>query len=108
MPSLVLAFCGLLLLGSTAAFLLYVSLLTIVAVVLILAAAMFMFVFGVHVERRRRVSEIPSEEALPQMQGTHTLLGARDGSAHRMEAGVRASRPFTTVPSHMTGSGQKL
>src|SRR5258705_2937475 len=78
MPSLVLAFCGLLLFGSTAAFLLYVSLLTIGAVVLILAAAMFMFLFGVHVERRRRVSEIPSEEALSQMQGTRTLLCARD------------------------------
>jgi cytochrome c biogenesis protein CcdA len=89
-PSLVFAFCGLLLLGTTAAFLLYVSLLSIIAVALILVAVMFMFLLGAHVERRRRVSEIPSEEALPQMQGTHTLLGAKDRSVHRMEAGGRA------------------
>jgi hypothetical protein len=90
MPSLVLAFCGLLLLGSTAAFLLYVSLLSIVAVVLILTAAMFMFLLGVNVERRRRVLEIPSDKTLPQMQGTHTLLGARDRSITSMEARGRA------------------
>ena len=90
MPSLILAFCGLLLLGSTAAFLLYVSLLSIIAVVLILASVMFMFLFGVHMERRRRASEITSEGALSQMQGTHTLLGAQDRSVHRIGAGGRA------------------
>jgi uncharacterized membrane protein len=58
-----------LLLGSTAAFLLYVSLLSIMSVVLIVVAVMFMFLLGVHVERqRRRVSEIPSERTLPQVQ----------------------------------------
>jgi len=82
MTSLALAFCGLLLLGSTAAFLLYVSLLSIISVVLILAAVMFMFLLGVHVERRHRASEIPSEKTLPQMQGPHTLLGARDRSVN--------------------------
>ena len=90
MPSLVLAFCGLLLLGSTAAFLLYVSLLSIISVVLILTAVMFMFLLGAHVERRRRVPEIPSEKTLPQMQGTHTLLGARDRSVTNIEAPGRA------------------
>ena len=89
-PSLVLAFCGFLLLGATAAFLLYVSLLSIIAIVLILVAVMFMFLLGAHVERQRRVSEIHSKEALPQMQGTHTLLGAKDRSAHGIEAGGRA------------------
>jgi hypothetical protein len=93
MPTLVIAFCGLLLFGSTAAFLLYVSLVSIVAVVLILTAAMFMFLFGVHVERRRRISEIPSEEALPAMQGTHTLLGAQDRAVHAPDdAPLGASR----------------
>ena len=85
-PSLVLAFCGLLLLGSTAAFLLYVSLLSIAAVILILATAMFMFVFGLTVERRRRVSEIPSEVALPQMQGAHTLIGSGESTGQPIEA----------------------
>jgi len=74
MPSLVLAFCGMLLLGSTAAFLLYVSLLSIIAVVLILTAVMFMFLLGVHVERRRRVPEIPSEETMPEVQETRSPL----------------------------------
>jgi Flp pilus assembly protein TadB len=93
MPTLILAFCGLLLFGSTAAFLLYVSLLSIVAVVLILAAAMFMFLFGVHFERRRRISEIPSEEALPQMQATHTLLGVQDRAVQESaEAPLGATR----------------
>jgi len=69
MQSLILALCGMLLLGSTVAFLLYVSLLSIMTVVLIVVAVMFMFLFGVYVERqRRRVSEIPSETTLPQMQ----------------------------------------
>jgi hypothetical protein len=77
-------------LGSTTAFLLYVSLLSIISVVLILSAAMFMFLFGVYVERRRRVPEIPSERTLPQMQGTHTLLGARDRSVTNIEAPGRA------------------
>ena len=77
--SLVFAFCGLLLLSSTAAFLLYVSLLSIVSVVLILTAVMFMFLLGVHVERNR-IPEIPSKETPPQMQATHMLLGARDRS----------------------------
>ena len=90
MSSLVLALCGLLLLGSTAAFLLYVSLLSIIAVVLIVIAVMFMFLLGVNVERRRRVQEIPSDKTLPQMQGTHTLLGARDSSMTNMEARGRA------------------
>jgi len=94
MPTLILAFCGLLLFGSTAAFLLYVSLLSIVAVVLILAAAMFMFLFGVHVERRRRVSEIPSEEALPQMQGTHTLLRAQDRAVQDSDEAPLGSTRF--------------
>jgi len=79
--SLILAFCTLLLLGSTVAFLLYVSLLTIMSVVLILVAVMLMFLLGMQVERQRRtVSEIPSEKTLPRMQRTHTLLAARDRS----------------------------
>jgi hypothetical protein len=61
---------------------LYVSLLSIISVVLILTAVMFMFLLGVHVERRNRVPEIPSEKTLPQMQGTHTLLVARDRSVN--------------------------
>ena len=79
--SLILAFCILLLLGSTVAFLLYVSLLTILPVVLILMAVMLMFLLGMQVERhRRRVPEIPSGKTLRHMQGTHTLLDARDRS----------------------------
>ena len=90
MTSVVLAFCGLLLLGSTTAFLLYVSLLSIISVVLILTAVMFMFLLGVHVERRRHVPEIPSEKTLSQMQRTHTLLGARDRSVTNVGALGRA------------------
>ena len=63
-----------LLLGSTAAFLLYVSLLSIIAVVLIVTAVMFMFLLGMHVERRRRVPEIPSEETMPEMQEARGAL----------------------------------
>ena len=89
MRSLILAFCGLLLLGSTVAFLLYVSLLSIISVILILVAVMFMFLLGMHVERRRHSPEIPSDTALPQMQGTQTLLEARDRSVTNI-ARVRA------------------
>ena len=66
-----------LLLGSTVAFLLYVSLLSIIAVVLILTAVMFMFLLGVHVERRRRVSENPSDETMPEVQETRSPLATR-------------------------------
>jgi len=52
-----------LLLGSTAAFLLYVSILSILKVVVILMAVMLMFLLGVQVERQRlRVQEIPSQK----------------------------------------------
>ena len=91
MQSLILGFCGLLLLGSTAAFLLYVSLLSILAVVLILVSVMLTFLLGIHVERQRHpVPEIPSEKKLPQMQGTHTLLDARDRSVTDIATRVRA------------------
>jgi hypothetical protein len=73
MHSSILAFCLLLWLGSTVAFLLYVSLLSILSVVLILVAVMLMFLLGMQAERwRRRVPGIPSEETMPQVQGTHT------------------------------------
>jgi len=63
MRSPILAFCGMLLLGSTAAFLLYVSILSILTVVVVLMAAMLMFLLGVQVERQRlRVQEIPPEK----------------------------------------------
>jgi hypothetical protein len=67
-----------LLLGSIGAFLLYVSVLSILTVVLILAAAMFMFVLGAEVEKRRRsVSEIPSKETVREVQETRTPLDVR-------------------------------
>lgn len=82
MRSLILAFCGLLLLGSTVAFLLYVSLLSILSVVLILLAAMLMFLLGMRAERqRRRVPAIPSEETMRCVQGTHTAPDTRRRSA---------------------------
>ena len=88
--SLILAFC-ILLLGSTVAFFLYVSLLSILSVVLILLAVMLMFLLGMQVERqRRRVPEIPSEKTLPHMQGTHTLLDARDRSVTQTQVSLRA------------------
>ncbi len=75
MRVLILAFCGMLLVGSTAAFLLYVSILSILSVVVTLSGMMFMFVLGIYVERKRsRVREIPSESAVPRMQGAHTQL----------------------------------
>jgi Flp pilus assembly protein TadB len=76
MRVLILAFCGLLLLGSAAAFLLYVSILSILTVVVILMAAMLMFVLGVQVEKqRRRVPEIPPEEIMPPVQETRAPFG---------------------------------
>jgi len=63
------------LLGSVGAFLLYVSILSILTVGVILMAAMFMFVIGVQVEKqRRRVPEIPSEETMPNMQEARGAL----------------------------------
>ena len=77
----ILAFCGLLLLGSTAAFFLYVSVLSILTVVVILMAVMVMFLLGVQVERRRLpVREIPFEKTMPPIQQTHALLDARGSS----------------------------
>jgi len=74
-----LAFCGMLLLGSTVAFLLYVSVLSILTVVVILMAVMLMFFLGVQVERQRsRVTEIPSsEDMMPVVPETRALLGTR-------------------------------
>ncbi len=75
MRSAILIFCGMLLLGSAGAFLLYVSILSILTVVVILMAAMLMFVIGVQVEKQRhRVPEIPSEETVPEMQETRGAL----------------------------------
>ena len=91
MRSPILAFCGMLLLGSTGAFLLYVSVLSILSVVVILMVAMLMFQLGAQVERqRRRVPEIPSEKTLLHMQETHTLLDARDRSVTNIDARVRS------------------
>ena len=76
MRVLIRAFFGLLLLGSTVAFLLYVSILSILTVVVILLAAMLMFLLGVQVERERRpVPEIPSEGMMPEVQEARTPLG---------------------------------
>jgi hypothetical protein len=76
MRSSILAFCGMLLLGSTGAFLLYVSILSILTVVVILIASMLMFQLGVQVEKQRhRVPEIPSEETMPEVQETRSSLG---------------------------------
>jgi Flp pilus assembly protein TadB len=76
MRVLILAFCGTLLLGSTAAFLLYVSILSILSVVLILMAALLMFLLGIQVERQRsRFPGIPSEKMLPAVQQPRTTLG---------------------------------
>jgi hypothetical protein len=78
MRSPILVFCGVLLLGSAGAFLLYVSVLSILSVVVILAAAMLMFQLGVQVERQRpRVPEIPSEGKMQQMQETRMPIDAR-------------------------------
>ena len=50
MRLLMLAFCGMLLLASAGAFLLYVSILSILTVVVILMAAMLMFLLGVQLK----------------------------------------------------------
>lgn len=75
----ILAFCGLLLPGSTGAFLLYVSILSILTVIVILTALVLMFQLGAQGERQRlRVQEIPSGNTMPQVQGTHV---SRRGSS---------------------------
>jgi hypothetical protein len=69
MRSAILILCGILLLGSAGAFLLYVSVVSILTVVVILIAAMFMFVLGVQFEKkRRRVPEIPSESTMQHLE----------------------------------------
>jgi hypothetical protein len=52
MQSLMLALSGILLLGSTGAFFLYVSILSIMAVAVILMALMLMFLLGVQAARQ--------------------------------------------------------
>jgi uncharacterized protein (DUF58 family) len=91
MRVLILAFSGLLLLGSTVAFLLYVSILSILTVVVILLAAVLMFLSGVQVERqRRRLLENPSEGRMPEVQEVRTSLDAR----LRAEGVSADSRPY--------------
>ena len=75
MRVLILAFCGMLLLGSSVAFLLYVSILSILSVVVILLGAMLMFLLGVQVERQRSVPEIPSEKIVSAVQETRATVG---------------------------------
>jgi hypothetical protein len=64
-------------LGSAGAFLLYVSVLSILTVLVILTAAMLMFQLGVLVERHRQVPEIPPETAMPKLQEPHAPLNVR-------------------------------
>jgi len=53
MQYLILAFCGMLVLGSTGAFLLYVSILSIMTIALTMTALVLMFLLGVQFNRRR-------------------------------------------------------
>jgi len=53
MQYLILAFCGMLVLGSTGAFLLYVSILSIMTIALTMTALLLMFLLGVHFKRLR-------------------------------------------------------
>lgn len=81
MRILVLVFCGVLLVGSIGAILLYVSILSILSVSLVLAGMMFMYVLGTYIERHRaRAREIPSDGAMPRMQRAHTQLDIRAGA----------------------------
>jgi hypothetical protein len=61
MQRLIMGFSGILLLGTTPAFFLYVSILSMMAVVVTLMALMFMFLLGVQAARQPiPVSAIPS------------------------------------------------
>ena len=63
MQYLILAFCGILVLGSTAAFLLYVSILSIMTIVMMMLALLLMFFLGVQFKRRRTsVSSHPTSD----------------------------------------------
>jgi len=53
MQYLILAFCGILVLGSTGAFLLYVSILSIMTTVMMMLALLLMFLLGAQFNRRR-------------------------------------------------------
>jgi hypothetical protein len=53
MQYLILAFCGILVLGSTGAFLLYVSILSIMTIVMMMLALLLMFFLGVQFKWRR-------------------------------------------------------
>ena len=109
MRLLMLAFCGMLLLGSAGAFLLYVSILSILTVVVILMAAMLMFLLGVQVEKqRRRVPEIPSEIKMPQMQEARIQLDARGRAVTYIYKLALTTKSSATIPSHLTDGGQKI
>ena len=73
----ILVFCSVLLLGSAGAFLLYASILSILAAIVILIAAMLMFQLGAQFERQRRVAEISPESVMPPVQEARTPLDAR-------------------------------
>jgi hypothetical protein len=74
----ILAFFGILLLGSTGAFFLYVSILSIMAVVMILTALMLMFLLGFQAARPPiPVPAIPSGRKLRLVRAqrrTHRLF----------------------------------
>jgi hypothetical protein len=73
----ILAFSGLLLLGTTGAFFLYVSVLSIMTVVVMLMALMFMFLLGVQAARQ------PVPVAIIPLGGKLRLVRAEQ-RAHRL------------------------
>jgi hypothetical protein len=78
MQSFIVAFSGILLLGSTGAFFLYVSVLSIMAVVVILMALLLMFLLGVQAARQRiPVPAFPWGRKLRLVQALDTPPEAR-------------------------------
>jgi hypothetical protein len=91
MQSFILVFSGILLLGSTGAFFLYVSILSIMAVVVILMALVLMFLLGVQAARQRiPVPDLPwgrklrLVEALGHRRPPEAGLGPRGKSAQQL------------------------
>jgi uncharacterized membrane protein len=69
----ILALCGILLLGSTGAFFLYVSILSIMAVVVLLMALILMFFLGV--QAARQADSFPAiVRAMEPGTSSHRLL----------------------------------
>ena len=87
MQSFILVFSGILLLGSTGAFFMYVSVLSIMAVGVILVALMLMFLLGVQVTRQGiSIPVLPRASTLRLVEAPGPPSDTRSGLRPRSES----------------------